>query len=64
MTTDDEAKYPYGYSALGGETLSRGKEVDGAAAAEGEKAPVAGDMKEMMQIGPKDEQRQRRVANR
>lgn len=47
--SDDDAKYPYGYSALGGENLARGKRVDGAAEDKG-----AGDMKEMMSMGPKD----------
>lgn len=47
--SDDDAKYPYGYSGLGGENLARGKRVDGAAEDKG-----AGDMKEMMAIGPKD----------
>jgi len=51
LTTDDDSKYPYGYSALGGETLSRGKRVDGGAD-EVEETKPAGDMKEMMQIGP------------
>mmetsp|Transcript_52738 Transcript_52738/g.133919 ORF Transcript_52738/g.133919 Transcript_52738/m.133919 type:complete len:378 (-) Transcript_52738:75-1208(-) len=50
--TDDEAKYPYGYSALGGEILSKGKEVDDAKSSSAK--PAVGDMKEMMQIGPKD----------
>lgn len=50
--TDDEAKYPYGYSALGGEILSRGKQVDGVE--DSKSAVAAGDMKEMMQMGPKD----------
>jgi len=49
FTSDDDVKYPYGYSALGGENLARGKRVDGAAEDKG-----AGDMKEMMAIGPKD----------
>lgn len=60
LTTDDEAKYPYGYSALGGEVLSRGKQVDVGSAAgptnasmEDEVKP-AGDMKEMFNIGPCD----------
>jgi isopenicillin N synthase-like dioxygenase len=49
FTSDDDSKYPYGYSALGGENLARGKRVDGKAEDKG-----AGDMKEMMQMGPKD----------
>jgi len=49
--TDDEATYPYGYSALGGEILSRGKEVETAKDAA---VNASGDMKEMMQMGPKD----------
>lgn len=51
--TDDEAKYPYGYSVLGGEVLSRGKLLD-----EATKKTVRydiGDVKEMMQMGPADQ---------
>jgi len=47
--SEDESKNPYGYSVLGGEQLSRGKEVDG-----GGKSAAAGDLKEMFQMGPKD----------
>jgi len=53
LATDDEAKYPYGYSALGGETLSRGKTAENGGARQ-EEALAGGDMKEMFQIGPKD----------
>lgn len=53
LVTDDEAKYPYGYSVLGGEVLSRGKLVDGAR--EQSARYDVGDIKEMMQIGPSDE---------
>eukprot|EP00419_Tripos_fusus_P046670 CAMPEP_0172826740 /NCGR_PEP_ID=MMETSP1075-20121228/19627_1 /TAXON_ID=2916 /ORGANISM="Ceratium fusus, Strain PA161109" /LENGTH=237 /DNA_ID=CAMNT_0013668439 /DNA_START=4 /DNA_END=713 /DNA_ORIENTATION=+ len=50
MVTDDEAKYPYGYSALGGEMLSKGKDAERGHEQVGKKS--AGDMKEMFQIGP------------
>lgn len=46
----DETKYPYGYSVLGGEHLSKGKEAESGKKAGG----GAGDLKEMMQIGPKN----------
>mmetsp|Transcript_9968 Transcript_9968/g.31185 ORF Transcript_9968/g.31185 Transcript_9968/m.31185 type:complete len:369 (+) Transcript_9968:77-1183(+) len=53
LTTDDEAKYPYGYSSLGAEYLSQGKAAE--KQQEGQAAPpAAGDMKEMFNIGPKD----------
>jgi len=56
LVTDDEAKYPYGYSALGGEVLSRGKSTESLGTDEEQaKSPAAGDMKEIFQIGPKDE---------
>lgn len=61
LITEDEATYPYGYSALGAEILSRGKKVDGAQDGEEEKEeaaeaakPAGGDMKEMFNIGPRD----------
>lgn len=47
MITDDEATYPYGYSKLGGEFLSRGKSAEMGE----EKKTGAGDLKEMMAIG-------------
>lgn len=50
--SDDQAKYPYGYSALGGENLAAGKRVDGGA--QPDKQPTGGDMKEMFCIGPGD----------
>jgi len=60
LTTDDEVKYPYGYSALGAEFLSKGKSAEKKQngkednePAEGE-PPAAGDLKEMFNIGPKD----------
>jgi len=53
MATDDEAKYPYGYSALGGEILSKGKEAEHGREQVTPKS--AGDVKEMFAIGPKDE---------
>lgn len=46
---EDEATYPYGYSVLGGELLSRGKELEGG---KSDTDKPAGDMKEMFQIGP------------
>lgn len=52
LKTQDEAKDPYGYSQLGGEILSKGKEVDDAGA--NQNYNNSGDMKEMMQMGPKD----------
>eukprot|EP00419_Tripos_fusus_P007702 CAMPEP_0172697224 /NCGR_PEP_ID=MMETSP1074-20121228/28593_1 /TAXON_ID=2916 /ORGANISM="Ceratium fusus, Strain PA161109" /LENGTH=363 /DNA_ID=CAMNT_0013518087 /DNA_START=61 /DNA_END=1152 /DNA_ORIENTATION=- len=53
MATDDEATYPYGYSALGGEILSKGKDAERGNEEVGQKR--AGDMKEMFAIGPQDE---------
>eukprot|EP00931_Biecheleriopsis_adriatica_P106983 TRINITY_DN81323_c0_g1_i1.p1 TRINITY_DN81323_c0_g1~~TRINITY_DN81323_c0_g1_i1.p1 ORF type:complete len:356 (+),score=90.30 TRINITY_DN81323_c0_g1_i1:39-1106(+) len=52
LVSEDEAKYPYGYSVLGGELLSRGKEVD--TGSNDDKPAKAGDLKELFQIGPKD----------
>eukprot|EP00448_Togula_jolla_P019956 CAMPEP_0170583506 /NCGR_PEP_ID=MMETSP0224-20130122/8173_1 /TAXON_ID=285029 /ORGANISM="Togula jolla, Strain CCCM 725" /LENGTH=370 /DNA_ID=CAMNT_0010906841 /DNA_START=22 /DNA_END=1134 /DNA_ORIENTATION=+ len=52
MITDNEATYPYGYSPLGGETLSRGKQVDLAAKKADTVQASAGDLKEMFSIGP------------
>jgi isopenicillin N synthase-like dioxygenase len=61
--TDDEAKYPYGYSPIGGEVLSKGKEREneclspglspGSAAKKAKKS--LGDLKEMMCLGPSNE---------
>jgi len=55
MKTEDEEKYPYGYSAFGGEVLSAGKALEKRDSAESnaDAAPV-GDLKEMWSIGPKD----------
>ena len=50
--TADESEYPYGYSALGSEILSLGKDAE-----KGEKRSfdaTVGDLKEMYAIGPKD----------
>jgi len=47
--TEDEAKYPYGYSKIGGEILSAGKDAE-----HGKKKAGVGDMKEMFTLGPKD----------
>jgi len=52
LTTDDEAKYPYGYSMLGAEHLARGKNAEHQNMQS--QTPAAGDMKEMFNIGPKD----------
>jgi len=55
MKTADEEKYPYGYSALGGEVLSAGKALekkDSAASESGSESKPAGDLKEMWAIGP------------
>eukprot|EP00933_Yihiella_yeosuensis_P031769 TRINITY_DN25385_c0_g2_i1.p1 TRINITY_DN25385_c0_g2~~TRINITY_DN25385_c0_g2_i1.p1 ORF type:complete len:363 (-),score=99.13 TRINITY_DN25385_c0_g2_i1:376-1464(-) len=55
LIPEDEAKYPYGYSVLGGETLSKGKEVDSVQASNGdEPKKSSGDLKEMFQMGPKN----------
>lgn len=54
--TDNETAYPYGYSALGGEVLSRGKKVDGRLEGSSNDRHIAGDLKEMFAIGPKSEQ--------
>lgn len=53
MQSEDEAKYPYGYSPLGAEILSIGKQAE--TAKDQPAAKTGGDMKEMMQIGPADE---------
>jgi len=55
LISDDEAKYPYGYSMLGAETLSRGKSVDNLSADDSPDSKPAGDMKEMFNMGPCDE---------
>lgn len=47
--SEDEAKNPYGYSVLGGEQLSRGKELEN-----GNHSKQMGDLKEMYQMGPKN----------
>lgn len=50
MKTDDEAKYPYGYSPVGGELLARGKDLE--SEPDAKRFRGAGDLKEMMAIGP------------
>jgi isopenicillin N synthase-like dioxygenase len=53
--TDDEAKYPYGYSPVGGEVLSKGKELEKSDEPAAKKAKTAvGDLKEMMCLGPEN----------
>jgi len=49
FVSEDEAKNPYGYSVLGGEQLSRGKELEN-----GSQSKQMGDLKEMFQMGPKN----------
>lgn len=56
LIPEDQAAYPYGYSVLGGEILSRGKELEGRKAGEQtSQEPAGGDLKEMFQIGPANE---------
>eukprot|EP00928_Gymnodinium_smaydae_P027243 TRINITY_DN21124_c0_g1_i1.p1 TRINITY_DN21124_c0_g1~~TRINITY_DN21124_c0_g1_i1.p1 ORF type:complete len:366 (+),score=53.77 TRINITY_DN21124_c0_g1_i1:75-1172(+) len=50
---EDAAKYPYGYSAFGGENLAVGKRAEKELQVEGE-GSKRGDLKEMFQIGPDD----------
>jgi len=50
LKREDEAKYPYGYSPVGGEILSKGKELEKEPVAK--KAKTAGDLKEMLSLGP------------
>lgn len=56
MCPEDQASYPYGYSPVGGELLSRGKQAEKKddEPAEQPSNPKAGDLKEMMQMGPGD----------
>lgn len=49
FVSEDEAKNPYGYSVLGGEQLSKGKDLDN-----GQESKQMGDLKEMFQMGPKN----------
>mmetsp|Transcript_16235 Transcript_16235/g.37405 ORF Transcript_16235/g.37405 Transcript_16235/m.37405 type:complete len:347 (-) Transcript_16235:66-1106(-) len=53
FVSEDESKNPYGYSALGGEVLSRGKNVEKQGHAAEQDAAI-GDLKEMFQMGPKN----------
>eukprot|EP00928_Gymnodinium_smaydae_P047026 TRINITY_DN31366_c0_g1_i1.p1 TRINITY_DN31366_c0_g1~~TRINITY_DN31366_c0_g1_i1.p1 ORF type:complete len:350 (+),score=45.45 TRINITY_DN31366_c0_g1_i1:209-1258(+) len=53
LKTDDEATYPYGYSPVGGEVLSRGKDLEKEEEPAAKRARTArGDLKEMFSIGP------------
>lgn len=59
MCPDDQATYPYGYSPVGGELLSRGKEAEQDENVDQQEESVrqashlkVGDLKEMMQMGP------------
>mmetsp|Transcript_25599 Transcript_25599/g.59616 ORF Transcript_25599/g.59616 Transcript_25599/m.59616 type:complete len:347 (+) Transcript_25599:73-1113(+) len=51
--SEDESKNPYGYSALGGEVLSRGKTAEKEGVEE-DAGSATGDLKEMFQMGPKN----------
>ena len=47
--TEDESKYPFGYSSMGAEVLSAGKEAETSATGK----PIAPpDLKEMFSLGP------------
>lgn len=51
-TSTDEATYPFGYSGMGMEVLSAGKDREGATAGAAAGAAAAPDLKELFSLGP------------